>query len=133
MNFSCYCLAFLSTEELTIQMLCHSQCSQGLTLTTRPVLFGIYNDPRRDTRRHSTSVVYIADLPPDVSPRAGDDAVDVVRLPVAEIENNDFFIDHKTVLHDYVQMRQAQMADASGQPREVVEDMEPFKRSFCRY
>lgn len=106
----------------------------GLTLNTKPVLFGVYNDPKRDTRRHTTSVVYIADVPPNAIPQAGDDATNVIRLPIEEVDSHEFFIDHKTVIHDYIQMINNQKAVANGQPIPPVQlDNEPFKRSFCPY
>eukprot|EP00979_Chaetoceros_neogracilis_P006547 scaffold1338_cov272-Chaetoceros_neogracile.AAC.5 len=90
----------------------------GIKLAVDPILFGVYNDPRRDTRRHTTSVVYIADVSDDVVPKAGDDATHVVRLPIAEVGQHDFFVDHKTIIHDYVTMVKRKTLSAGDLPPE---------------
>jgi len=105
----------------------------GITLETPPTLFGIYNDPRRDTRRHSTSVVYIAELPDGATPVAGDDATGVARIAIENVDLHEFFIDHKTVLHDYVNMVNKRKAIANGQPVPNIVDNELFKRSYCPF
>jgi len=104
----------------------------GIKLVSDPILFGVYNDPRRDTRRHTTSVVYIADVAHDVVPKAGDDATNVIRLPISEIDEYEFFVDHKTIIHDYVTMIKRKFAGAEEKPPEPKSgDGEPFKRSVC--
>lgn len=102
----------------------------GLTLNTEPMLFGVYNDPKRDARRHTTSVVYIADVPVDAVPKAGDDATQVVRVPIGEVDKYDFFVDHKTIIHDYITMIKKKYADPNILPPKS-DDQEPFKRSVC--
>ena len=105
--------------------------------TTHPRLFGVYNDPLRDTRRHTTSVVYVVDLPETIQPKAGDDAKNVVRLPIAEVERNEFFIDHKTVIRDYLKMKRREEFITAGNivdnlpPIPMNGDEEPFRRSIC--
>jgi len=104
----------------------------GIKLALDPILFGVYNDPRRDARRHTTSIVYIADVPSDVIPKAGDDATHVIRLPIAEVDQNDFFVDHKTIIHDYVTMIKRKFASSGKVPPQPKSgDGEPFKRSVC--
>jgi ADP-ribose pyrophosphatase YjhB (NUDIX family) len=107
----------------------------NLELTTAPTLFGVYNDPLRDSRRHTTSVVYIVDIPKDAQPKAGDDATNVIRLPLADVEKNDFFVDHKTILHDFIKMRGRERGIAAGftdiPPIPIDGDGEPFRRSVC--
>ena len=114
-------------EEMNIQM------TEEDTLQ----LFGVYNDPQRDERRHTTSIVYILDLPLNVKPQAGDDAKEVVRLPLEEVNERDFFIDHKTVLKDYKSFLERKMEqNLEGErgnlpPGPYSGDREPFKRSVC--
>ena len=107
----------------------------GISLATPPILFGVYNDPRRDSRRHTTSVVFIADVPADAVPQAGDDATQVIRMPIDEVDTHTFFVDHQTVIHDYVTMIKRKRAFASGEanvpPEPTAGDGEPFKRSVC--
>ncbi len=91
----------------------------------------------RDARRHTTSVVYVVDLPQDVQPKPGDDAKNVVRLPIADIESKEFFIDHKTAIRDFLKMKQRQEGLAAGNsvdnlpPIPMNGDGEPFRRSIC--
>uniref|UniRef100_A0A7S2XIJ9 Nudix hydrolase domain-containing protein n=1 Tax=Attheya septentrionalis TaxID=420275 RepID=A0A7S2XIJ9_9STRA len=73
----------------------------GLDLGSPPTLLGIYSDPRRDNRRHTVSAVYYVQIPTDASPKASDDVKDVERISLEEIEDHDFFADHKTILLDY--------------------------------
>lgn len=108
----------------------------GLELATDspPSLFGVYNDPRRDKRRHTTSVVFIADLPADAVPKAGDDATNVVRLRLEDVDKHEFFVDHKTIIHDYIKMMETRKRKASPGGEEyavILDDSEPFKRSVC--
>ena len=104
----------------------------GISLETSPILFGVYNDPRRDSRRHTTSVVYIADIPSTVSPKAGDDATNVIRLALVDVDKHDFFVDHQTIIHDYLTMVKRKKSDTSRAPAEPKSgDSEPFKRSVC--
>ena len=101
----------------------------------QPALFGVYNDPLRDTRRHTTSVVFVVDIPDGVQPTPGDDAKNVVRISIDEVETNEFFIDHKTVLKDYLKMRKREEGIAAGStdipPIPQNGDSEPFKRAIC--
>ena len=106
----------------------------NISLTNKPILFGVYSDPLRDARRHTTSVVYIVDVPEGIVPKAGDDAKAVLRLPLDDVDMRNFFIDHKTILKDYLVMRKREAAKSEGQlgPDEpVTGDGEPFKRSVC--
>lgn len=101
-----------------------------------PRLFGVYNDPLRDVRRHTTSVVFVVSIPEDIKPKAGDDATGVLRLHLSEVEKNDFFIDHKTVLKDYMKMKQRERGITAGQTDDIPPiprngDGEPFKRAIC--
>ena len=94
-----------------------------------PILFGVYNDPKRDARRHTASVVYVVNVPQNMQPTAGDDATDVIRLPLSAVEQHDFFVDHKTVLRDYIKIKNR---SASGNdPMPTDGDGEPFQRSVC--
>ncbi len=73
-----------------------------IELTVPPKLFGVYSDPRRDNRRSTASVVYSVHLSDDVGPRvAGDDAKDVERIALFDLDQHTFFADHKTILLDY--------------------------------
>lgn len=70
-------------------------------LPSPPVFFGMYSDPRRDNRRHTVSVAYAVHLDGDERPVAADDVKDVIKIPLSDIEKQDYFSDHKTILLDY--------------------------------
>ncbi len=89
----------------------------------RATLFGVYGDPKRDARRHTTSIVYHLEIPEEEpSVKAGDDAKQVVKIHMDEIEKLDFFADHKTILHDFI----AQKKGVKALPKE-----DPIKRNVC--
>lgn len=73
----------------------------GVDLKEPPKLFGVYSDPRRDNRRRNISLVYAIHLHEDIHPKAGDDAKEVKKLSLDDVEKYEFFADHKTILLDY--------------------------------
>jgi 8-oxo-dGTP diphosphatase len=78
------------------------QEEMGITLaTTTPKLVGFYSDPRRDNRRRTASAVFAVHLSSDAHPRAGDDAKEVLKIPIDDIERYTYFSDHRTILLDY--------------------------------
>lgn len=74
-------------------------------------LIGVYSDPRRDNRRHIVSIAYALEFIPDIMttkdkngiPKAGDDAKDVIAIPLEEIgvKYVDFYADHLSILLDF--------------------------------
>jgi 8-oxo-dGTP diphosphatase len=67
-----------------------------------PILFGVYSDPRRDNRRSTVSAVFAVYLDSDhAHPHAGDDAKEVHRISIDDIEHHAYFADHRTILLDY--------------------------------
>lgn len=87
-------------------------------------LFGVYDDPRRDARRHTVSVVYVVDVPDGVKPYAGDDAAEVVRVRHEDIQNMDFFADHKNILMDFLSQKKGGKTGRNGR-------VTPIRRSLC--
>jgi 8-oxo-dGTP diphosphatase len=73
----------------------------GIEWAIPPTLVGVYSDPRRDNRRRTVSVVFAIHIPADLQPQPGDDAKEVVKIPIDEIENHTYFADHRTILLDY--------------------------------
>lgn len=99
----------------------------NIDLPHEPILFGMYGDPLRDARRHTISAVYVINIPDTVVPKAGDDAAEVQRVSIDEIQHLDFFADHKTLLNDYISSKKA------GSPDKQIESREgSIKRSICR-
>lgn len=77
------------------------QEEMGITLRTPPTLLGVYSDPRRDNRRRTVSIIYVVKLDADSKPRAGDDVKEVKVISIDDIEQYEYFSDHRTVLLDY--------------------------------
>ena len=101
----------------------------GIDLMDPPILFGVYSDPRRDNRRRNVSVVYAVHLNEEIQPRAGDDAKEVKRISLDEIEKHHFFADHRTILMDYrnALRKEPQILSTDG-------DFAPdIKRSTCSH
>ena len=72
-----------------------------ITLREAPTLVGLYSDPRRDNRRRTASAVYAVHFPETIQPKAGDDAKEVVRISIHDVEQHTYFADHGTILLDY--------------------------------
>jgi ADP-ribose pyrophosphatase YjhB (NUDIX family) len=76
-------------------------------------LIGVYSDPRRDNRRHIVSIAYALEFIPSAMttkdgtgvPKAGDDAKEVISVPLDEIgvtyKKEDWYADHLTILLDF--------------------------------
>ncbi len=73
----------------------------SFTMSETPTLVGMYSDPRRDNRRRTASAVYAVRLTNDAEPRAGDDAKEVLQIPMDDLEKHTYFADHGTILLDY--------------------------------
>lgn len=120
-----------TTEEAVARELMEET---SLTLSFPPRLFGIYSDPIRDLRRHrhSVSIVYIVYVTGDQIPVAGDDASEVIRVHVADLEKEEYFIDHKTILMDYKKSIAGNAG--SGVPKDFGSAINyniPVKRTVC--
>ncbi|KAJ1462926.1 mutator mutt protein, partial [Pelagophyceae sp. CCMP2097] len=72
----------------------------GLALVGAPRLLGVFGDARRDTRRHTVSVVYVAETSGE--PRAGDDARAIRTVHVDDLANLDLAFDHRAIIDDYL-------------------------------
>ncbi len=67
------------------------------------ILLGCYSDPGRDPRRHTVSVVYVAEAAGE--PRAQDDAAGVAVFS-PEVLPSPIAFDHARILRDYLIWRQ---------------------------
>jgi 8-oxo-dGTP diphosphatase len=85
----------------------------GIDLKDPPTLFGMYSDPRRDNRRRTASAVYIIHLNSNEIPHAGDDAKEVQRILMDDIEKHEYFADHRTILLDYRRYARGERAEPS--------------------
>ena len=105
---------FVDVSE-TVEQAVHRELKEEMNIVLRagesPRLHGVYSDPRRDNRRRNASVVFVVKLDHSIQPKAADDAKDVQQISLEEIEEHDFFADHKTILLDY---RQSLRQDGSG-------------------
>ncbi len=64
------------------------------------MVFGIYSSPHRDPRYHTITTVFIAKLPENQSPLAGDDAKKCTVFPLHNLPHMAF--DHKEILEDFL-------------------------------
>jgi 8-oxo-dGTP diphosphatase len=64
--------------------------------------FGVYSDPRRDPRRHTISVVFIARA--HGTPLAADDAAEAIIVPLSDLPGTLCF-DHGRILDDYARYK----------------------------
>jgi ADP-ribose pyrophosphatase YjhB (NUDIX family) len=96
------------TRELKEEMDIDLMKKEGNNNSPVVTLFGVYSDPRRDNRRRTASVVFVVTLEEDVHPKAGDDAKEVKRISIHDIEKHSYFADHRTILLDYRRLVQGQ-------------------------
>jgi len=103
----------------------------GLELPDHPLnLVGVYSDPKRDARKHSVSVVFHMEIPDDVTPVAGDDAKQVIRFPLEDVEKIEtMWADHKTILLDFIKKQRETQDD--DRPKELERNEVEVKRSVC--
>ncbi len=76
----------------------------GLAVTLKGIL-GVYSDPRRDSRQHTISTVFVATA--RGTPAAGDDAVDVAIFGIESLPQ-DIAFDHSVILGHYAQVRRGE-------------------------
>ncbi|CAB9513221.1 NUDIX domain [Seminavis robusta] len=67
-------------------------------------MLGVYSDPRRDNLRRNVAVAYVVRLPHAIYPK---EAKDVRKIAIKDIEQHDFYADHKMMLLDYRHSLQA--------------------------
>mmetsp|Transcript_51875 Transcript_51875/g.155687 ORF Transcript_51875/g.155687 Transcript_51875/m.155687 type:complete len:269 (-) Transcript_51875:37-843(-) len=84
-----------------------------------PRLLGLYDDPRRDNRRHIASAVFALEIPESSVARAADDVKDVVKIKLDEIgtkySGNDLYADHFTILLDYKEQLRGSASERHGE------------------
>ncbi len=65
--------------------------------------FWIYDNPTRDPRGRTVSVMYYAQVPDDISFEAADDAKECAWFPIHDLPQMAF--DHKQVIKDFITQR----------------------------
>ncbi len=63
-------------------------------------LQGIYSDPNRDPRLHTSSAVFVCHA--NTLPKAGDDAKEAFVFKLEEIPWDELVFDHKQILEDFI-------------------------------
>lgn len=87
-----------TSEEAAIR---EAKEETGLDIELKELLY-VYSDPRRDTRKHTISVVYLAGAAG--APKAGDDAKNARVIDPASPPAPVAF-DHASILNDYIRFR----------------------------
>jgi len=104
----------------------------GMELPDQPLsLIGVYSDPKRDARKHSVSVVFQMEIPPGTTPIAADDAKEIIRLPLSDVQNlESLWADHKIILNDFIKKRES-LKQQEEQTRDSESNGVEIKRSVC--
>ncbi len=77
------------------------------SLTIEPIeILGVYSDPNRDPRGHVLTVVWVAIVVNGVA-RANNDSIEVQWVSLNDIDSTRLAFDHKQILLDYIQWRNA--------------------------
>jgi len=65
----------------------------------------LFSSPERDSRRHTASLVFVAQVAADEAMAAGDDAKDIRQVPIEELlaHPQKFAFDHGVIVEAYVQ------------------------------
>jgi 8-oxo-dGTP diphosphatase len=71
----------------------------GVDVTIEKLL-GVYSDPKRDTRLHSVSCVFVCRA--ESWPKAGDDAKEAFVVKLEDIPWDELVFDHSKILRDYL-------------------------------
>ncbi|NJE46918.1 NUDIX hydrolase [Thermococcus sp. GR7] len=66
-------------------------------------LIGVYSDPNRDPRGHTVTVAFLALGTGEL--KAGDDAKDVMVVPIDEVNEIPLAFDHEKILRDALELR----------------------------
>ena len=72
--------------------------------------FHTYSDPDRDPRFHTVGTVFLARG--QGQPKAGDDAKGLKIVRYADLLNLDYAFDHKKIIEDYLQLREALLKES---------------------
>ncbi len=84
----------------TLEQAAVREAAEEISLCVKlKTLLGCYSDPKRDSRMHTVSAVYIAEA--SGIPKAADDAVNVKAFALSELPETLAF-DHGLILEDYL-------------------------------
>jgi len=103
----------------------------GLDLNKPPQLFGLFSDPRRDNRRHTTSAVYVIYLDGNEHPVAADDVKAMKRIHMKDIEKHEYFSDHRTILLDFRKWHLHEKDNKSEYRSSLGDFADDIDRSLC--
>ncbi len=89
-------------------------------------LLGVYSDPKRDSRLHTISTVFVASA--KGKPQAGDDAKEVVVISPDAITDPLCF-DHKQIISDYIKASSSKKQDLSSRVKASQENEGKLKKA----
>lgn len=67
-------------------------------------ILGVYSDPKRDPRRHTLSIVFVAIRVGGIE-KAGDDAQKLEWIQPSEMDSRQVAFDHMQILQDYMEWK----------------------------
>lgn len=92
-------------EGETIEDAIEREVYEETSLQVHPIdILGVYSDPKRDPRGHMMTVVFIV-LIIRGNPTAGDDAKELLWIPIEKLNDIKIAFDHKLVLRDYLRWK----------------------------
>lgn len=74
--------------------------------------FRVYSNPNRDKRRHTVSCVFRCVVNSTLNMHKGDDAKEVVVVPLSELGDKAFAFDHSIILRDYIKRYHPHLSSA---------------------
>jgi 8-oxo-dGTP diphosphatase len=92
-------------EGETIEEAIKREVYEETSLEIHPIeILGVYSDPKRDPRGHMMTVVFIVIIIRG-NPRAGDDAKEILWIPIEKLNDIQIAFDHKLVIQDYLRWK----------------------------
>ena len=89
----------------TIEEAMEREIYEETSLKVHPIdILGVYSDPKRDPRGHMITVVFVVTIL-EGSARAGDDAKEIIWVPLEKLNDIQIAFDHKLIVNDYLRWK----------------------------
>ena len=103
---NCFALpgGFVNEGE-TIEDAIIREVYEETSLDVHPIdILGVYSDPKRDPRGHMMTVVFIVTIL-EGNARAGDDAKEIIWVPLEKLNDIQIAFDHKLLIQDFLRWK----------------------------
>ena len=89
----------------TIEEAMGREIYEETSLKVHPIdILGVYSDPKRDPRGHMMTVVFVVTIL-EGDAKAGDDAKEILWIPLEKLNDIQIAFDHKLIINDYLQWK----------------------------